>query len=777
MLAYISILMSGMISFYALAEGPSVFFKRPPLEEPSTIEEALLSIYPAHPFHESIKDPMPDQKCETVGSRKSKSQRCGPIEMKYQDNPDKFNFVLAETEKWMDTSSPYFLSTPLGQEYSNLKKFMKVYNQFTSCSKDKPSEEDGTAQALMARIERNMSNNIAEEPGCRSSEDNNIQMIFNVIRAAHPQSTDRTAQPKECSVSGTLLSDSLRESVFFRVNMESRFNASDFNNPSFDEQLTEELCIGPVEYFVLTTRGNRKKYKPGNICTEQEKSNIGSIIQQAKEQIRQSSAVSSDSNDSLESAQQKINQYVSELNGVLQKYDQKRKELLDEKEQRFSQLSNSRSDQRAKWRVSKEYHQKLDTAKQEVFASYQIALAGLHKHDLGFLMQSPSLQKETGLDQLDKLIPKHFGLSGVQEEVLSHQEDFPVLQPISNQVVQNAIKDVQKHSKKNIQHSVKQREHTQQDNEEYMVRLAQVPYDETKEELDEWYKSRRMDQVEHLIMTSPDVIGPALMDNPEYSEMICQAVKNIEKDEKKYETLKKAMMIGTITGVLAISLIAPFVGVVGIPALLTTAGVALTVTSADIKLRMDKVQKHRALKEEMLSAYLAGVGDDQSIEQIRHEWKQAMTEDIYAKWIGALAVFDITRTGLALKKALPDAAMRTASSTQLVTRVTKSKNIIETVQQNDDQLRALQKLMNTHPESDVQEFFRTIAIYPKKKQIEILEDLPNMAETVALDLQGLTATFKTKGIGANIKFIMGRFVTCATCKVQPSVKIKQITNE
>ena len=783
MLTYISVLTSSLISFCAFADVPSDLLLEGPPKEQMTVEEALLSIYPEHPLHISIKDPMPHQECKTVGNRKNRREQCGPIEYRYEDNPDKFNFVLAETEAWVDTSDPGFLATPLGRQYSDLKKFMSVHNQFTSCSrsdsseKDEESEEVGTSRALMARLESNISNNLAKEQDCRSAEEHNIQMIFDVIQAAHTQNTESDDQPKECAVAGTLLSDSLRKLLLLRMKVESRFNTDDFNNPIFAEQLAEELCIGRVAYYINTTRGKRKKYKPGNVCTDQERSHIQAIIEQTKEQMGSSSAASSDPNDSLTSARQKINQHLSKLNDVLRKYDQKREELLAEKEQRFNQLSNSRSNERVKWRIANEYRQKLNAAKQEVFADYQMALAELHKQDLSVLLQSPSLQRATGLDQMEKIIPKHFGLSGMQEEVLSHRENFPELQPVSNQVVQRAVKDVQKSSKKTIQRTMEEQEKTQEDNQEYLTRLEQVPHNETKEELDEWYKSRRVEQVEHLIMTSPDVVGPALINNPQYSGVVCQAVKNIEADEKKQEALKKVLMAGAITGALAVSIVAPFVGVVGIKALLATTGIALTVTGTDIGLRLNKVQKHRALQEDMLSAYLAGVGDNHSLEQIRAEWKKAMTEDVYAKWIGVLVAFDITRTGTALRKHLLDTTTSGASSTQVIRQVTKDKNTIESIVENPEQYKALEHLMATQSQSDVREFFRTIALYPKDKKTEILEGLPDMIHKVDLDLRGLTTEFRRDGIKANIKAKMGRFVTCATCKVKPSVKIKQRNND
>lgn len=778
MLTYISVLTSGLIGFCAFADVPSELLLKGPSKESKTVEEALLSIYPEQPLHISIKDPMPHQECEMVGNRKNKREQCGPIEYRYEDNPDKFNFVLAETEAWVDTSDSGFLATPLGRRYSDLKKFMNVYNQFDSCAEnDAAVEEDGVAQALMARLASNISNNLAKQSDCRSAEEHNMQMIFDVIQAAHTQNTELDEQPRECAVAGALLSGSLRRLVLSRVNVESRFNTNNFNDPAFAEQLAEELCIGRVPYFVDTTRGKRKKYKTGNVCTAQERSNIQTIIEQAKAKKMGAATTSSDSNDSLASAREKINQHLAKLNDVLQKYDQKRKELLAEKEQRFSQLSNNRSDDRVKWRISNEYRQKMNTAKQEVFADYQMALAELHKHDLGFLLHSPSLKKATGLDQLEEFIPKHFGLSGVQEEVLSHRENFPVLQPVSNQVVQNAVKDVQNNSKKTIQRTMEEQEKTQEDNQEYLTRLAQVPHNGTKEELDEWYKSRRVEQVEHLIMTNPDVVGPALIDDPQYSGVICQAVKNIEEDEERYAVLKKTLMVGAITGALAISVVAPFVGVIGLKALLVTTGIALTVTGTDIKLRLDKVQKHRALQEEMLSAYLAGVGDDHSIEQIRTEWRSALTEDIYAKWIGVLVAFDITRTGTAVRKQLLDAATAAAPSTRVIRQVTKDKTTIESIAENPEQYRALEHLMATQSHSNVREFFRTIALYPKDKKTEILEGLPDMAHKVNLDLRGLTSEFRGAGIRANIKAKMGRFVTCATCKVKPSVKIKQRNND
>ena len=775
MFFYILIFMTGLTSCYTLGEELSAPQKELALTEPGTIEKKLLSLYPAQPFHESIKDPMPVQKCETAGNRKNKRKKCNPIEIQYEDNPDKFNFILAETEKRIDTSNPRFLASPLGKKYKSLKKFMNIYNQFSSCSKEDPAQTDSTAQKLMDRMIRNISQHLTEHKECFSSKNNEIQMIFDVIQAA--KDSDSIDIEKECSFMRTLFVSALKQSVFFRVNMESRFNTKNFNSSSFDDQLAAELCIGSIEHYVNTSRGARKRFKSGSVCTNQERSRLRSIIKQAKQQVNSSSNVSSDSQDSLDSARQNINQYLLNLNQVLQEYNQKRRELLAEKEQRFRQLSSNRKAQREKWHISKEYRQKLDAAKQEVFAKYQMTLLDLHKNELSFLIQSPGFQKETGLDKLAALVPKHLGLSGMQEEVLSHREDFPSLQLASNQSIQNAVKDVQTYSKKNIRSIMEEQKKTKQDGAEYRTRLMHTPHKETKSELDEWYSSRRINQLENLIMTSPNIIGSTLINNPQYSNMLCQAVKNIEEDEEKQELLRTTLMGGAIAGVLAVSVVAPFVGVVGIPALLTTAGVAVAITSIDIKLRREQIKKHRVLKEEMLNAYLSGVGDDQSIEQIRSEWKKAITEDIYSKWIMGLMVFDVTRTGLAIRKTLPDVAINSAKPTHLTVQVVNNKNIITSVQQNQDQLRALQSLMNTHTRSEIRDFFKVVALYPKNKQTEILAQLPDMSKTRNLDLQGLTEALRNAGITANIKKTLGRFATCATCKVKPGVKIKQKTNE
>ena len=227
-----------------------------------------------------------------------------------------------------------------------------------------------------------------------------------------------------------------------------------------------------------------------------------------------------------------------------------------------------------------------------------------------------------------------------------------------------------------------------------------------------------------------------------------------------------------VGGAIGISVLAPFVGIVGTPVLLTTAAVATSITAIDFTTRRSSVQKHYENRENILNSYLAQLGNQHSIEDIQNEWRQMIVEDLHSKWAVGLGMFDLYRIGTIVRKTSALSKTRSTADHLVDTQVIKNRGLLNTISNNPELATALNKLLRNRPESQVHQFLKAAAIFPAARQMEVLARLPQMASSSSLDLPALTAAINTAGIKSNIASFFEKYATCVfPCKLKPALKI------
>ena len=97
----------------------------------STVAEelTLLEEYKAfQPFIENVESATIGFACTGEGE----DEECEPV-VKIIDNTDALNDIVERTKQKHNASDPSFLSTPLGRQYKNLKKFLEIREGFKTC--------------------------------------------------------------------------------------------------------------------------------------------------------------------------------------------------------------------------------------------------------------------------------------------------------------------------------------------------------------------------------------------------------------------------------------------------------------------------------------------------------------------------------------------------------------------------------------------------------------------------------------------------------------------
>ena len=492
----------------------------------------------------TIREPMPVRKC--TPTKRGREQNC-QIQIEYEDHPEKFTRLLQNTENTFDVQSPAFLSTDLGNHYIRLKKFMEVYNQFDSClNPDSSSMEYILDKAKIAVSDTSLE---AYNPECDCyEEENTLLKDFGVTHLLEAYDSI-----KEFSFENDLLLKSLEKSVQSMVHLESRKDPENFNNSSFARKLAQEFCQDKIEYTISTSRGSRKNTYT---CSQQKLQALENLAEKFKQEImaekesdpsvEQNTLFSGAENQDRQYAQviqTDINKSISELNEVLKYYNTKKNEITEqaqlELEELNSQTSHSRRRDRNTYHSNRKLKARLTDLKKNVFNSFQASLSETYKNDHGYMLQTPTIYQQSGLSQMDELAVKALGLGGVEDEVLTHENDFPLLQPISMPTAHTALQETKDRVKTSIQNLLARWAQKEYEDKKYLNNWEYAQDEESKEKIKSSYQSKKMERIENLFLTNPSIVGEILTNNPEYSEIICQVAQNISEDEEKKALFKK----------------------------------------------------------------------------------------------------------------------------------------------------------------------------------------------------------------------------------------------
>ena len=593
-----------------------------------------------------------------------------------------------QLKNFIDTTNPDFSSTLLGQKYHNLKSFINIHKKLSSCSKSNSVVNDDILYRAQSNVFLNLENPDYCQPVSSNSE-SELALLGN-----HLQQIARRNNSKTSSFEDNLFSQALQTSIHSRVTLTKQFGNDDINTPNFTQKLLDQLCEGDV--LTSTSRGLRKKRDW--VCTEKDKAVINNLIREIikeinnKELIQHPTKFSQQKEECFSVQRNKrkkcvnkkfyefqsmppvfaednqidsldvptivadINYRISRLNSILEDYNEERKELENKlalEEQNINQEENlSLPEQRKRDHnrslKRKKLQDELKRLKRIFFLDYKQELSLLHANGAGALLQTDVIRNQSKFKELEQITTKNLGLSGFEEAELTHKEDFPLLKPIDDHIARSAKRETLLRIDKQIQTLLSDQRNKHKIDQEYLDRIQNVSSEEEKQNLNKWYQEQRFDRLSKLILSNPKTISPVLLNSPEYSSLLCEIADKIEKDEKFKETLKTGLFIGSALGSVVVGTLTAGTGAPPTLAATASLATAVGVTAADFTLRMKEMSRHSRNQEAMLNAYLSQTGDEQSIVDIRKEWKLAFTQGVHAKWTLALGTFDLYRIGSAI---------------------------------------------------------------------------------------------------------------------------------
>ena len=723
----------GFLFFFLFAEKTS-------LAEKAGMDLMLSQYQSLHPFYNSIREPMPVQKCEKISGRQRTRQpkeHCW-IEIQYEENPEQMFDLLEQTEKSYPVSDPDFLLTDLGKEYLNLQRFMNIYEQAVSCKKNLDDTE--FVDSHLKRIEWNLSAVFNEQEACSPlSED-----IPGVLE-------NKSLPFEESDFQRLLFLDIVNKSVKARLSMEHQTQKTSKEDSELIDQIVHGVCQGTMKIPYHTLRGNR--YRGEKVCTQEDKEFLAKTIEEIKKETPLP--------EEKINVQQRVNTELQEINSILQEYNEERSVIVARNQEALSKLPSDITRRPSVYKIKTKEKQELNRLKANAFRRYQTKLSEIYSTDIGSFFATSAVQESTGLVNLEELSSKNLGLGGFEKTVLSNTDSFALLKPIDSTTSETAVTEYADRIQSSLQNAFAHNSKQQREEQSYLSQSELPP-----EKLTDEHREQRMEDIEKLIMTHPGSLSSVLKNHPDYFPIVCSALKNIASDERKRALLKKSLIYLGSAGALTISLIAPIVGISGLPVLLAVAATATTVSTIDYSVRSAEAKRHYELREDMLNAYLGQTGDNKSIEDMRKEWENFMAEDIHSKWAIGLGLFDLTRTGFAVRSSVKI----TAQSSNLPAKLSNNRQLLKAISDNSEYKQAFIQLAKNHPIDKVRRFLSTISFFPKLRQQVILDNLSKIVLNPELNLDVLTSALKSSARISGIQAVLKRAATCVSCKVTSTTK-------
>ena len=769
----------------------------------ASINELMSQYETLQPFHEKIAILMPDEKCsKNKGKGKGNKEHCW-IDRQWEDNSKPFEDLLQKTENSVDTTNPNFAHTPLGQKYQQLKTFMSMHNRLKSCS----SLNSVASDDILHRAQSNISLALENPDDCKpvSSNSESISLL-----GKHLQQVARSNTSIESSFENDLFSKALQTSIQTRITFTKQFGNDDINTLSFKQKLLDQFCKGNIP--TPTSRGLRQKQ--GQACTEKDEKVISDLIRQTidetnnKELIQHSTRVSHQEEqcstiqrkkkcvvtnvyefqstppkfagenqiDSLDAPTivADINYRIANLNSILEDYNEQRKDLeekwtLENQNLRKREGLNLPERRKADHEYSlkrKKFEDELKRLKKTVFLEYKQELALLHASGAGSLLQTKSVRNQSNFKELERIASKALGILGFEEAELTHPEEFPLLKLIDDYTAHLAKQEALSRIDQQIQTLLTDQRDKHNIDQEYLDRIQQASSEKEKQDLQEWYQDQRFDRLSKLILLNPKTTSSTLLNNPEYSSILCKTIHKIEKNKEFKDMLKTALFIGSASGSVAIAILTAGIGV---PAPLTIAsavivGTGLTLT--DFTLRVFESNRHSRNQENLLNTYLSQTGDDQSIEDIRTEWKSSIKEQYHAGWALALGTFDISRIGSAVKKI----KLHKNSSANIPTLQTQNNQLQRIITENDQYKEAIESLLQQHSIRSVQRLLHNVRRLPVDQQKTVLDSFSRIAHHNSFDLTAFSREIKQTHTVKNIKELLKRWAICISCRIKVGTK-------
>lgn len=728
--------------------------------EKLSLSERLESLIP---FHKTIYEPVPTKICQT----RKKSKICKKISIS-QDNPKKhFDLINEIEEKFIRNSNKnelaQFNQSELGKNYNQLKRFLDIYSSLKSCSEDKVLWANDKLKNILQRYETNTS--LSEiESTCRevknSKKENLDSYAFDILSIIENYQTKNS--PKE-ALFNQMISEGIDKSMEGFLGFHLKFKEK---LPSKDETLVN-LCNGMKAKSYSSSRGKKSRFVKSDLCTEDEKIVLGNIYDFHTEKLKKLKILTHKTKkiSEFEKCKSKTNargrsstfcQYVSQydflkspekmatsseidvmdskssvadlnnkilqMQNVLFNYDKDKIKIEKEFSKKRKVKTKGKSD-RYKGRVnSRLSRQKLDALKRikkEHLESFRKVYAILHASGAGDLLQTRTIRKEAGIDNLEAMVGKFFGLGGFNTAALESIEPFPKLNLVDDKIVDKAINESFGRLKTQVKDLLfqKRKKYSQSKLQEN-GQLSQEDYDEFL-----------LDNVKDLTQKMPGITGKVLINNPELSGELCHVAKELAKDQRNEEILETGTYI-VLGGGIAIAGIATLGGSLPVSAMIAATGAGVAFTAGDYMYQSSLADEHYKKSQKILNAYLSGVGDSKSIDQIREEWNQYLEADYTAATTLGFGLFDIMGIPSAARAG---AFVRLTNTFDNIDHALSiNRKLINYIAHNDEYIKAVRKLIEIYPKDEIGNMLSLLAILPKEKQKNILELLSKAAQNEIL---------------------------------------------
>ena len=341
------------------------------------------------------------------------------------------------------------------------------------------------------------------------------------------------------------------------------------------------------------------------------------------------------------------------------------------------------------------------------------------------------IKQKIGLAKHRELKPKILGLIGFEQKVLTTIEDFPLLSPIDQATAKKAVDESFLRVDHQITETLDQYQKKQREDQRYLAQLKAASTSLKKAQLHSEYQNQRLEKIERLVLTNLGAVGNVLINNPDYSNVFCAAARNLAVVDRNY-ALGEASAYIIVGGALTIVSGLTLGGALPITAMIVAAGFGVSFSIADYAFQKHEVKNRKEVHRQMLNAYLAGTGNDKTIDQIQQEWREIMETDYGAKVSLGLGVFDLL--------VIPSVA-RAGSFAHLVRKIDgldikiiQNKKLIRQIIRNSDQIKAIRFLISQLPPENI------VAI------LSLLAKLPPTSQTVALN--SIAKSFSTSSVDA-----------------------------
>ena len=587
------------------------------------------------PFHENMYLPVPVEVCQKKGKNRKAFCR---LESGKKDNLETFKRLLEETRRSYQVDDEQFTNSPLGRHYRALSNFVTIHDNFSGCL-EKASW--GTGSFLQGGLDRILSNIPGKAPceelsGTPIIQEDSSKNMEEIVWAHHEKGLQDLGE----SVSRDALKTALEAAV----------------RHSGRKGLATNIC---------------KSFS----CTPEERQLLRKLMPSSSKKLHPKQAKS-------------FNEGIAGINFILEDYSAK-KQKLQAQWRKEDKALKGRQRNRVISRLRNKRNKKLLSLKEEVFSAYRDKLVAFDRAGSGHLLQTKTLREATGLDTLEKMMPRWWGILGFDKEVLENVEDFPRLSPVDAKTMSAAISESSKRVIRQVGRLLEGRR-----------------------------KRHSLKNLSRMLESHPVSVGKTIAKNPRHAGLVCLAAREISRKERNKRVGEPAVYLGLGVGIVAASA-ATMGGALPVSAMIGATAAGAAFTAGDYLYQSSQARKSSGIQEELLDSYLAGAGDGQSIGAIRKEWEQILESDRNAKIALGFGVFDLM--GIA-PAARAGAFVRLGKSLEGIdVKLKRHRKLLGTIAANDRFIKGIRNFKESYPEELLGRWLNEVSRLPRDKQKKLLE--------------------------------------------------------